>query len=37
MKLVSFTVEKFRSIIKARKIHTGRSTVLIGPKSMSLG
>jgi predicted ATP-dependent endonuclease of OLD family len=33
MKLVSFTVVKYRSIIKARRIHTGRSTILIGPNN----
>jgi hypothetical protein len=33
MKLVSFTVEKYRSIVKAHRIYTGYSTILIGPNN----
>jgi predicted ATP-dependent endonuclease of OLD family len=33
MKLVSFTVQDFRSITKAYKIHLGQSTVLLGPNN----
>lgn len=33
MKLVSFSVENYRSIIKAHKIKLGQSTVLVGPNN----
>lgn len=33
MRLVSFTVENYRSIIRAHKIRTDQSTVLIGPNN----
>jgi len=33
MKLVSFTVEKYRSIVRAHRISTGKSTILIGPNN----
>jgi putative ATP-dependent endonuclease of the OLD family len=33
MRLISFTVERFRSITQARKIRMGATTVLIGPNN----
>lgn len=33
MKLVSFTVEKYRSIVRAHRIYTEQSTILIGPNN----
>jgi AAA15 family ATPase/GTPase len=33
MKLKSFTVERYRSITKAKKIRLGRVTVLVGPNN----
>ena len=33
MKLKSFTVQKYRSIIAAKRIPVGRKTVLVGPNN----
>ena len=33
MRLISFSVEKYRSITKAHKIHVGNKTILIGPNN----
>jgi len=33
MKLKSFTVQKYRSIIAAKKIPTGKTTILVGPNN----
>lgn len=33
MKLKSFTVQKYRSIIAAKRIPTGRTTILVGPNN----